>query len=100
MAKIDAPRGVIPRPLSQEKNAGFTATLNPSMSDLPAGERYLYQLFSLIETADLTVINPEGKAFHFGKAGLSLPLCLQIHNPSLYDRPLPILGDRANAEPS
>jgi cyclopropane-fatty-acyl-phospholipid synthase len=57
------------------------------INNLPMAERYLYQLFSLIETGDLTVTNPEGKVFHFGKVGSSdLSLRLNIHNPSTYDR--------------
>jgi cyclopropane-fatty-acyl-phospholipid synthase len=56
------------------------------ISNLPTGERYLYQLFSLIETGDLTVTNPEGKVFHFGKVDSDLPLRLNIHNQSTYDR--------------
>lgn len=56
------------------------------ISNLPAGERYLYQLFSLIEAGDLTVTNPKGNVFHFGKAGSDLPLRLIVHNPNTYDR--------------
>lgn len=56
------------------------------ISNLPSGERYLYQLFSLIETGDLTVTNPEGKAFHFGRVGSDLPLHLIIHDSNTYDR--------------
>lgn len=74
-------------------NAPEQGTVNASSQDLsdrlttlPSGERYLYQLFSLIESGDLTVTNPEGKVFHFGKAGSGLPLHLQIHNPNTYDR--------------
>lgn len=36
------------------------------LQNLPSGERYLYQLFSLIETRDLTVSNPQGETFQFG----------------------------------
>jgi cyclopropane-fatty-acyl-phospholipid synthase len=88
MAKTNAPQKDISPSLSQKLNPDSTdaANLKQSISGLPAGERYLYQLFSLIETADLTVTNPDGKAFHFGKAGLSLPLRLNIHNPATYDR--------------
>lgn len=56
------------------------------ISNLPHGERYLYQLFSLIEAGDLTVTNPDGRVFHFGKVGSDLPLRLNIHNPNTYDR--------------
>jgi cyclopropane-fatty-acyl-phospholipid synthase len=88
MAKTDAPQKDISPSLSQKLNPDSTdaSNLKQSISGLPAGESYLYQLFSLIETADLTVMNPEGKAFHFGKAGLSLPLRLNIYNPATYDR--------------
>jgi len=40
--------------------------VNYSMDNLPSGERYLYQLFSLIEVGYLTVINPQGEEFNFG----------------------------------
>jgi cyclopropane-fatty-acyl-phospholipid synthase len=53
---------------------------------LPSGERYLYQLFSLIETGDLTVANPEGRTFHFGTPGSFPSLRLIIHHPQTYDR--------------
>ena len=56
------------------------------ISHLPGGERYLYQLFSLIEAGDLTVTNPNGDVFHFGQVGSALPLHLIIHNPNTYDR--------------
>ena len=49
-------------------------------------ERYLYQLFSLIEAGNLTVTNPEGKVFQFGKADSAPPLHLIVHNASTYDR--------------
>ncbi|MBH8577586.1 class I SAM-dependent methyltransferase [Nostocaceae cyanobacterium CENA369] len=55
-------------------------------SNLPNGERYLYELFSLIETGNLTVTNPEGKVFHFGKADSEEPLHLNIHNDNTYNR--------------
>ncbi len=53
---------------------------------MPPGERYLYQLFSLIETGDLTVTNPKGHVFRFGKVGTDQPLHLIIHHPNTYDR--------------
>ncbi|MGP1384999.1 MAG: class I SAM-dependent methyltransferase [Thainema sp.] len=54
--------------------------------DLPSGERYLYELFSLIETGDLTVTNPAGQVFHFGQVGSDRPLHLILHNPDTCDR--------------
>jgi Mycolic acid cyclopropane synthetase len=57
-----------------------------AMNSLPSGERYLYQLFSSIEMGDLTVINPQGEKFSFGKVGSMPQLCLVIHNPKTYDR--------------
>lgn len=54
--------------------------------NLPSGERYLYQLFSLIESGDLSVSNPQGEEFQFGKAGSLPQLRLSIHNPKTYDR--------------
>jgi cyclopropane-fatty-acyl-phospholipid synthase len=65
---------------------GHTADLADCSHELPAGERYLYQLFSLVEVGDLTVTNPEGKVFHFGRMGSDLPVHLIIHNPNTYDR--------------
>jgi cyclopropane-fatty-acyl-phospholipid synthase len=62
------------------------ANLADCSHELPAGERYLYQLFSLIEVGDLTVTNPEGKVFHFGRVGSDLPVHLIIHHPNTYDR--------------
>lgn len=56
------------------------------IQSLPSGERYLYELFSLIETGDLTIVNPDGDRFQFGTPGTGTPLCLQIHNPGTYDR--------------
>ena len=65
---------------------------NPNWSDrisrLPSGERYLYQLFSLIKEGNLTVINPQGKIFHFGQVEVSPALHLRVHNPGTYDRVL------------
>ncbi|MBE9213624.1 class I SAM-dependent methyltransferase [Plectonema cf. radiosum LEGE 06105] len=56
------------------------------ISRLPSGERYLYQLFSFIQEGNLTVTNPEGMVFHFGREDLSPALSLRIHNPHTYDR--------------
>ncbi|MGF1674734.1 MAG: class I SAM-dependent methyltransferase [Rivularia sp. (in: cyanobacteria)] len=56
------------------------------ISRLPSGERYLYQLFSFIQEGNLTVTNPEGMVFHFGREDLSPSLSLRIHNPHTYDR--------------
>lgn len=57
------------------------------ISGLPSGERYLYQLFTLIKQGNLTVINPEGQAFHFGEES-SEAFYLKIHNRDTYDRAL------------
>lgn len=62
--------------------------LRQRLRQLPSGEQYLYQLFSLIEVGDLTVVNPNGEAFQFGQAGDTPALCLQIHHPGTYDRTL------------
>lgn len=58
------------------------------MDNLPSGERYLYDLFSLIEEGYLTVINPQGKEFNFGKAESFPQLRLMIRNQDTYDRVL------------
>ena len=57
------------------------------ISKLPSGERYLYQLFTLIKQGNLTVINPDGKTFHFGEES-SEAFYLKIYNPDTYDRAL------------
>jgi cyclopropane-fatty-acyl-phospholipid synthase len=59
---------------------------NRALDHLPRAERYLYQLFSLIGTGHLTVINPEGQEFHFGTPGSTPTLRLIIRNPKTYDR--------------
>ncbi len=56
------------------------------MNQLPSGERYLYQLFSSIESGDLTVTNPQGQKFNFGTAGTLPQVHLNIRNPKTYDR--------------
>ncbi|MGB3612609.1 MAG: class I SAM-dependent methyltransferase, partial [Elainellaceae cyanobacterium] len=56
------------------------------LQQLPSGERYLYELFSLIEAGDLAIVNPDGERFQFGTPGTGTPLELQIHNPKTYDR--------------
>ncbi len=58
------------------------------MENLPSGERYLYQLFSLIEVGYLKVTNPQGREFNFGDKNSSEPLHLIVHNPNTYDRVL------------
>lgn len=60
--------------------------MNHKLDNLPSAERYLYQLFSLIEVGQLTVINPQGKEFNFGNKESSPQLQLLIHNPNTYDR--------------
>ncbi|MEM9004442.1 MAG: class I SAM-dependent methyltransferase [Cyanobacteria bacterium P01_F01_bin.86] len=62
------------------------SNLADCIHQLPIGERYLYQLFSLIEIGDLTVTNPDGKVFHFGQVGSDRPLHLIIHTPDTCDR--------------
>ncbi len=80
---------------TQEPNQQHREIVTPSsqnwsdrISSLPSGERYLYQLFSFIQEGNLTVINPAGVVFHFGKEDLSPALRLCIHNPHTYDRVL------------
>ncbi len=55
-------------------------------NQLSPGERYLYQLFSLIEIGDLTVTNSDHRVFHFGNVGSEPPIHLIIHNANTYDR--------------
>ena len=56
------------------------------MDNLPSGERYLYQLFSLIKVGHLKVTNPQGQEFNFGDKTTSLHLI--VHNQNTYDRVL------------
>ncbi|MDF5722411.1 MAG: class I SAM-dependent methyltransferase [Rhizonema sp. PD37] len=65
---------------------GGTITERSHLLNLPDGERYLYQLFSLIEAGNLTVTNPEGRVFNFGEKGSDLALRMNIHNPKTYNR--------------
>ncbi|MGI0484266.1 class I SAM-dependent methyltransferase [Pantanalinema rosaneae CENA516] len=74
------------QPDNQTLRDQSTCDLADHIHHLPAGERYLYQLFSLIEVGDLTVTNPQGKVFHFGQVGSDVPLHLIIHNPETCDR--------------
>ncbi|WP_347566153.1 class I SAM-dependent methyltransferase [Scytonema sp. UIC 10036] len=67
-------------------NSSVPVSKRDRFSNLPDGERYLYQLFSMIEDGDLTVTNPEGRVFHFGLAGSKEPLRLIVHNPNTYNR--------------
>lgn len=53
---------------------------------LSPGERYLYQLFSLIKIGELTVTNPDHQVFQFGNVGSEPPIHLIIHNANTYDR--------------
>ena len=80
---------------TQQTNQQYREIVTPSsqnwsdrISSLPSGERYLYQLFSFIQEGNLTVINPAGVVFHFGREDLSPALRLCIHNPHTYDRVL------------
>ena len=43
-------------------NPGATRAI-ADWSKQPSGERYLYQLFSLIDAADFTVVNPAEQEF-------------------------------------
>lgn len=72
---------------TQEKIAPSNQNWSNIISGLPSGERYLYQLFTLIKQGNLTVINPSGKAFHFGEES-SPELILKVYNPDTYDRAL------------
>ena len=56
------------------------------MENLPSGERYLYQLFSLIEDGYLTVTNPNGRVFNFGRPDSKPHLHLTIRDQRTYDR--------------
>ncbi|KYC43123.1 methyltransferase [Scytonema hofmannii PCC 7110] len=67
-------------------NGSLALSSSDRFSNLPNGERYLYQLFSLIEAGNLTVTNPEGRVFHFGLASSEEPLRMNIHNPNTYNR--------------
>ncbi|MBF2003020.1 MAG: class I SAM-dependent methyltransferase [Synechococcales cyanobacterium M58_A2018_015] len=74
------------QPDNRALSDGYTSDLKDRIDNLPAGERYLYQLFNLIEMGDLTVTNPEGNVFHFGQTGSNRPLHLIIRNPNTYNR--------------
>ncbi|WP_009634338.1 class I SAM-dependent methyltransferase [Synechocystis sp. PCC 7509] len=58
------------------------------MQNLPSGERYLYQLFSLIKVGYLKVTNPQGQEFNFGDRNSTVSLHLIVHNQNTYDRVL------------
>ncbi len=72
---------------TQDKIAPSSQNWGNILSKLPSGERYLYQLFTLIKEGNLTVINPSGTAFHFGEES-SPPMILKVYNPDTYDRAL------------
>jgi cyclopropane-fatty-acyl-phospholipid synthase len=72
---------------TQDKVSPSSQNWSNILSVLPSGERYLYQLFSLIKEGNLTVINPSGTAFHFGEES-SPSLILKVYNPDTYDRTL------------
>ncbi len=72
---------------TQAKIAPSNQNWSNIISKLPSGERYLYQLFTLIKQGNLTVINPSGTAFHFGEES-SPELILKVYNPDTYDRAL------------
>jgi cyclopropane-fatty-acyl-phospholipid synthase len=71
---------------THQPSSGEFSKWEDSHHELPTGERYLYQLFSLIEVGDLTVTNPTGKVFHFGQVGSDIPLHLILHNSDTCDR--------------
>lgn len=77
-----------PERQEQEIITPSSSNWSDRISRLPSGERYLYQLFSLIKEGNLTVINPQGKIFHFGQVEVSPALHLRVHNPGTYDRVL------------
>lgn len=79
-------QGFLDQPDNTELSNGRASNLAARINELPAGERYLYQLFSLIETTNLIVTNPEGNVFQFGKADSALSLHLIIHNSDTYNR--------------
>jgi len=56
------------------------------MSKIRGAEKCLYQLFDLIEDGCLTVINPYGEEFRFGKEGSSPSLRLFIRNYEAYNQ--------------
>lgn len=79
--------------VTQSNTSREQTVLTPSSQEwsdrlrqLPAGERYLYQLFSLIDVGNLTVVNPTGDVFQFGQSDISPALRLKIYNPGTYDR--------------
>ncbi|MEM8638701.1 MAG: cyclopropane-fatty-acyl-phospholipid synthase family protein [Cyanobacteria bacterium P01_G01_bin.54] len=71
---------------NHQSSPGEFSKLEDCLHELPSGERYLYQLLSLIEVGDLTVTNPTGKVFHFGQVGSDIPLHLILHNCDTCDR--------------
>ncbi|MDJ0774662.1 MAG: cyclopropane-fatty-acyl-phospholipid synthase family protein [Mastigocoleus sp. MO_167.B18] len=81
-----------PTQAPEKKEQEIITPSSPNWSDrishLPTGERYLYQLFSLIKEGNLTVINPAGKVFHFGRTDILPALRLRVRNPGTYDRVL------------
>lgn len=79
-------QGFLDQPNQQTLRNEILSDLADCLHQLPAGERYLYQLFSLIEVGDLTVTNPQGNVFHFGQVGSDVPLHLIIHHPDTCDR--------------
>jgi cyclopropane-fatty-acyl-phospholipid synthase len=87
MTKLDSSKQPArDQPASGDLDLSNASRLAASIRRLSAGERYLYELFSLIAGGDLTVTNPEGRVFHFGQVGADLPLRLHIHHPNTYDR--------------
>ena len=60
--------------------------MTQSFNHLPSGERYLYQLFSLITEGCLTVINPNQQTFTFGSSESQPSLHLTIREQRTYDR--------------
>ncbi|MDF5718628.1 MAG: class I SAM-dependent methyltransferase, partial [Rhizonema sp. NSF051] len=89
MARNDTSKAKYVRSTSFQKIGqwfGGTIRGRSHLLNLPDGERYLYQLFSLIEAGNLTVTNPEGRIFKFGEKDSDLPLCMNIHNPKTYNR--------------
>ena len=55
------------------------------MSKIKKSEKCIYELFNFIDKGSLTVINPHGKKFKFGKEGSSPSLCIHIQNYKTYE---------------
>ena len=72
---------------TQQVISPYSQNWDNIISKLPSGERYLYQLFTLIKQGNQTDINQDGKTFHFGEES-SEAFYLKIYYPDTYDRAL------------